>query len=87
MNEHLESSKRSLRRLDQGYTEADWALVDAMKAVAEATVALAEEQQRANRIAFLTSLPWADQRSVPNAAGEKRSDIIAKIGADLFPDE
>jgi hypothetical protein len=88
VSDHLEQAKRSLRRLEDGYHEADWAQVDATRAVAEATVALAEEMRRANKLKFLT-LPWDEQRRVaPNLTGPtNRAAAIKDLYADLFPDE
>jgi hypothetical protein len=87
VSEHLEQAKRSLRRLENGYHEADWAQVDATRAVAEATVALAEEMRRANQLKFL-GLPWDERRSVPAGAfvGEKKTEVLQKIAAELFPE-
>jgi flavin-binding protein dodecin len=87
MSDHLEQAKRALRRAEEGYHEVDWALVDVTRAVAEATVALAEEMRRANQIAFLER-PWIERRFVPTiVVGEQQTEIVAQIGAELFPDE
>lgn len=77
MSEHLDDAKRGLARAERGYTEdADWALVDVTKTLAQATVALAEAQRTTNQITYL-ALALSLGGEVPAMVGLRK---------DLFPD-
>jgi hypothetical protein len=74
MSAHFEEAEQILRRLDRGYDDSEWAQVDATKALAEATVALVEEQRRANQIALL-----AVTGMKINASGRVLRELIMEL--------
>lgn len=76
MTDHIANAKTHLRFLDNaGWEEPTIAQVRSTQAVAEATLALAEEQRIANQIAFVA------------AARRMRGTgpLLAEIAAKIFP--